>query len=113
MSVSALALFQMADACKPSGTIPGIFDGLCKGGEVEITSVSQAALVVTNGIRILLALSAMLAVAFIMVAGVYYIISAGDPGRVKTAKEILVNVGTGLVLILGSYAIVTFVAKGF
>ena len=36
-----------------------------------------------------------------------------DPGRIKRAKDILINMTIGLLLIMASYAIITFISKGF
>jgi hypothetical protein len=97
-----------------SGFLPNLYDnGLCKSGEVSISSVQDAFKLVGNLIRILIAVSGMLAVLFIIIAAIYYIVSMGDPGRVKQAKDILTNLVIGLVIIIASYAIVSFISAGF
>jgi len=63
--------------------------------------------------RILIAISGSLAIIAIFVAAIYYITSTGDPSRVKRAKEILINTVTGLILIIMSYAAVTFISGNF
>ena len=96
-----------------NGFLPGLYDGLCSGGNVQITSVSDAWVVVANAIRIAMAASGGLAVIFIIVGGIFYIISAGDPGRIKHAREILTNAIVGLVIVMGAYGIITYIAQGF
>jgi len=94
-----------------NGILPGLYDGLCAGGDVQVQSVSDILIVIANVVRILIALSGALAVVFIMVGGIYYITSAGDPTRLKRAKEIIIQAITGLVVVIASYAAITFVAK--
>jgi hypothetical protein len=91
--------------------LPGLYDGLCGSGEVQVQSVSDFLVVIANVVRILIGLSGALAVAFIMVGGIYYITSAGDPTRLKRAKEIIIQAITGLVVVIAAYAAITFVAK--
>ena len=97
------------------GVLPSLYQGLCvgTGNEVQIKSISDVALIVANLLRILIAVSGSLAVITIMAAAIYYITSTGDPARVKKAKDILINTATGLILIILSYAAVTFIAGNF
>jgi hypothetical protein len=114
---AVLQLFHLAaNACGTStGVLPSLYDNIpCTGGNTpEITTISQLAVLIANVVRILVAVSGSLAIITILVAAIYYIISAGDPARVKKAKDILVNTVTGLVLIIMSYAAVTFIAGNF
>lgn len=112
---SFIDLFQLAAACDTNpGGLPSLWDGLCKSGtEVEFTSVADAGKLILNAVRILMTLSGALAVIGVFVAAIYYILSAGDPGRIKKAKDILVNLVIGLVLLIAAYAIVTFISNGF
>ena len=114
--IPMLGLFKLA-ACGASPIFPGgpsLYDNVpCVGGNVSLNSVSDVLVIVGNLFRIVVALSGGLAVAIIIVASIYYITSAGDPGRIKRAKDIIINVATGLLLIVISYAVVTFIAKGF
>ena len=106
----------MAAACvKKSGFVPSIWDGMqCDAnGAPAIGSIQDLLVIVANVVRILVALSGVMAVIFILVAGVYYIISAGDAGRTKQAKDILNNLVVGLVIIIGAYALLTFIAQAF
>ena len=96
-----------------SGFLPNLYDGLCVGNEVSITSVQDSFKLIGNVLRILIAVSGMLAVLAIIVAAVFYVVSKGDPGRVKQAKDTLTNLVIGLVLIIAAYAIVTFISAGF
>ncbi|MDB5179190.1 MAG: hypothetical protein JWN01_1133 [Patescibacteria group bacterium] len=92
----------------------GIFDGLtCNGNDVMITSANDILLVLANVTKLLIAAVGAVAVIIIIVAGIYYITSAGDPGRIKRAKDIITNTAVGLVIISTAYAVVWTIAKGF
>jgi hypothetical protein len=54
----------------------------------------------------------MVIVLMLVIAGIQYITSAGDPGAIKAAKDRVVNAITALVLFVLSYAILSFVIPG-
>jgi hypothetical protein len=116
---SFLHLFHMANsACGTStGWLPSLYDGLnscgADGVTPEIVALEDVAIIIGNVVRILIAISGALAVILLLVASVYYITAMGDPGRVKRARDIIVNTTTGLIIIIMSYAVVTFIAGGF
>ncbi len=109
------SLFHLAATCpgqKPG--IPGLYNGLCDAsGNVQLTSLSDIYVIIGNVIQIVLSLAGALAVIFIIVGGIYYAISAGDPGRIKRAKDIITQAITGLVIILGAYAAIVFISSRF
>jgi hypothetical protein len=116
--VDLVQLFHLAAAghCNTvHGALPSLYQGLCvgAGNEVQIKSISDFALIISNILRILIASAGALAIITILVSAIYYITSTGDPARVKKAKDILINTVTGLVLIIMSYAVVTFIAGNF
>jgi hypothetical protein len=51
-------------------------------------------------------------VLMLVVAGIQYITSMGDPGAIKDAKNKIVNAITALVLFLMMYAILNFLIPG-
>jgi hypothetical protein len=114
---NVLHLFKLAaNACGTrTGLLPSLYDNIpCNAdGIPQIKKVSDAVIVVGNGGRILIAVSGGIAVAVIIVGAMYYIASAGDPGRIKRAKDIIVNTVVGLAIILVAYGVVTLIAKGF
>ena len=59
--------------------------------------------------RFLLSLTAMVAVVALIWAGFLYVTAAGDDTKTESAKKIITWVVIGIVLILGSYAIVNTV----
>ena len=110
-------LFRLAaNACgTKTGLLPSLYDGLqCKNGPTpDLTTMSDILIVGGNVMRILIMAAGALTVIAIILSGIFYIASTGDAGRVKRAKDILVNAMVGLVVILISYSLVTFIAKGF
>jgi hypothetical protein len=115
-----LQLFKLGAACNTkTGFLPSLYDGITcttdkQGGtQIEIQTFADILKVIANVARILIAMSGALAVIFIIVAGIWYITSAGDPGRIKRAKDIIINSIVGLIIIMTAYGVVTFIAKGF
>ena len=114
-----LQLFQAA-ACPRNIFPPNWYDGLqCNvdpatgGTTVGLASAQDIIIVIANLVRIVTALAGAAAVIFLIVGGIFYVISQGDPGRIKRAKEIINQAITGLVIVLLSYSIVTFIAGRF
>jgi uncharacterized membrane protein len=94
---------------------PSLYDGINKdsSGLPVITNASQILTVVANVIRIAMAFAGALAVIFVIVGGIFFVISAGNPANIKRAREILTNALVGLVITGLAYSIVTFIAGGF
>lgn len=117
MNDKFLSLFHMANsACgTQTGRLPSLYDhlGCDNGGNPTISGLSDIIIIIGNVVEILLAVAGSIAVVVILISAVFYVTSAGDPGRVKRAKDILFNTVIGLVIIIASYAMVAFVAGGF
>ena len=67
---------------------------------------------VTDIINVVISVLGMVAVICIIVGAVNYMTSAGDPGKVKKAKDMILYSIIGLVVAILAYAIVNFVLKG-
>lgn len=109
-------LFYLAGACGTNtGVFPSLYDNLTcdASGNPQITSVSQVLVIAGNAVRIGMALAGTLAVIFIIIGAIMYVVSAGDSKRVSQAKSTLTYAIGGLVLVMSAYAIVTFVVQGF
>jgi len=63
-------------------------------------------------INAFLAASGAIAALIIVVAGVRYIFSRGDPGEVATSRNAIIYASIGLVVIISAYGIVNFVILG-
>ena len=91
---------------------PGLYDNLCSNGQPQLGALGDISHLILNLIAIILWLAGSLAIIFIIVGAIFYIISAGDPSRLKRAKDILTNVVVGLVVIFLAYALVQFISNG-
>lgn len=110
------ATFKLAASCTNTGLgLPSLYDRLCKpdGSGVTIDALSDIWIIIANVIRILVAVGGVLAVIFIVVGGLFYVTSGGDPGRINRAREIIKQAITGLVITLVSYPAITFIASKF
>jgi hypothetical protein len=62
-------------------------------------------------INVVIYVTGFIAVAMVVVGGVQYALSQGDPAKVKKAKDIILYGIIGLVVVILAYAIVNFVLK--
>lgn len=77
----------------------------------SISGISDTWLIVAAAIEILLRVAAILAVAFIVYAGVLYATSQGSPDKTGQAKNALINAVVGLAIAVTAAAIVSFIAR--
>lgn len=80
---------------------------LCQNQNETINTVAQPI------IETILLILGVLAVIMIIVGGILYILSAGDPGKAKKAKDTILYAVIGLVVAMLAYAIVSFVVGQF
>lgn len=73
-------------------------------------SFGEIITIVTN---LLLGIAGSIAVIFIIVGGIQYAVSAGDDGKVKSAKDTILNAVIGLVITVVAYAAVNFIVSIF
>jgi hypothetical protein len=109
-------LLYIAGTCPGQNTgLPNLYNNLCNPatGEVQLSSLSDIYILIGNIIQIVLAIAGALALIFILVSALYYVISTGDPGRIKRAKDILSQAITGLIIVLVSYAVIVFISSKF
>lgn len=102
--VSVLALFFLPDAVASAQTMPG---GLvpCGNGNDPCT-LCHFIVGFHNLVSVMLKLVATAALAGIFIAGVMYIISAGDETMMTGAKNFIKASVTGFVVVLGAFLIV-------
>lgn len=60
-------------------------------------------------VDLLIRLAGMIAVGFVIYAGIQYMVSNGSPDRAKAAKEILLNAAIGLVVVVLAASVVSFI----
>jgi cytochrome bd-type quinol oxidase subunit 2 len=119
--MAPLHLFKLAvSACgTQTGVLPSLFDNVPCGKDANgvptpiLNSVQDAVTILANVIRILMAVAGGIAVIVIVVAAIYYITSTGSPDRIKRARDIIQYTAIGLLLIILSYGIITYIGKQF
>ncbi len=67
--------------------------------------------IVVIALNILLLIGAVLAIFYLIWAGIKFITSQGDPTKTETARKQIYNTIIGIIVIVASYAIVQYVSK--
>lgn len=75
----------------------------CGGG-----SDDQLFMVVQNILYTIIAISGIVAVVYIVLGGINYMTSTGDPGKVQKARQTILYAAIGLVVCALAFAIVNF-----
>lgn len=68
---------------------------------------------ITNIVNIMLFLAGVVAVIMIIIGGIRFVVSNGDSGSVKSAKDTVLYSVIGLIVVILAYAIVNFVINSF
>lgn len=79
----------------------------------QINSVSDIWLIVAAVINMLLYVAALIAIGFIVYAGVQFITSHGEPDKVKKARDTIWDALIGLGITIVATSLVTFIASRF
>lgn len=77
------------------------------------TTNTNVAGVVASGISLFMWVIGVVAIVMLIVAGLLYVLSGGDPGRTKTAKDAILYAIVGLAVALLGGAIIGFVNTQF
>ena len=95
----------------------GILDGACSGvanNEIcDKSSQTDATPLIQSVINILLYIVLVVSVIMIIVGGMRYMLSAGDSGKVTSAKNTVVYAVVGLIVAVFSWVIVNLVVQQF
>lgn len=115
---SIFMLFTFAVAVQPVGATD-VFKGACDQGGTKSSSAcsdqtTKNPLTGNNGVlrrvtRIVAVITGSVAVIMVLVGGIMYITSGGDPGKVSTAKNTVVYAAVGLVIIVLAQALIAFI----
>jgi hypothetical protein len=79
--------------------------------EVDIPKTSLNSLTVSSALRILFGVSGAIAMLIIILAGLRYVLSQGDPQAVAKAKNAIIYAAVGLIISVTAFSIVTFVLR--
>lgn len=100
--------------CVPLGLPIFKNSGKCDGG-AGVSNTGQGGAIIaylTLALKLLSGIVGAVIMLMLVVAGVQYITSAGDPAMVKSAKNRIVNAITALVLYLMMFAVLNFLVPG-
>jgi len=111
-------LNNFALQCSKGGDFFGFptwYKYVCGGSNKEVdfkflpkTGTSDLILVALAVIEIMLRISALLAVGYLVFAGIKYVVSQGDSSKVAEAKGTIINALAGLLIATFSVAMVSF-----
>lgn len=87
-----------------------ILDGSNATGQAGGNNLQENIALVVN---VLLFLIGAIAVIVIVIGGIKYVTSDGDPGKIKSAKDTILYAIVGIVIALLAYALVNFVITSF
>ena len=65
---------------------------------------------VADLLRIVFGLAGAIAVLVIVIAGIMFILSQGDPQKSATARNMIIYAGVGLAVMVAAFSLVSFVA---
>lgn len=116
-----------ANACQPKNDFFGIptwykyLEGVTVENKLtgidactpQVVGLQDVWLIAAAVLDILLRVAALLAVAYIIVGGVKYIMSQGQPEQTQSAKNTIMNAVIGLVITVTATVLVTFIAGRF
>lgn len=116
--------FLLAASCSaspnpggPAGfLLPDLYKGVRDSGDATklcIDSFDAIGKIFANVVQIALTVAGLLAVGFIIWGGIQFVMSQGEPERIKKAKETIVNAVIGLFLVILAFLIVGLVARAF
>lgn len=82
-------------------------------GDIKNIPTLSGEQLLQNGLNLAYFIAGTLAVIVIIIAGIFYVTSAGDAGKVTRAKNMLTYSIVGLIIILTAFAITNFVIGRF
>ena len=85
----------------------------CPTGSFGILCSVSFQQLLSNGINLIFAVAAILALVFLIIGGVKWLTSQGEKEAVNKARETIVAAVVGLVIIFLSYLIINFVLNLF
>lgn len=88
-----------------------ISEGLDNAAEGSYDQNVTASVFIGNLIRTLLGATGLIFLVLIVYAGILYMIAAGDTDKVKKAKSMITTSIIGLIIIIGAYAIASYVVN--
>lgn len=107
--------FLSSSHCGGGGLLPDLYRRIPRDAQCnpEINSLGDILQIAANVIQVVLRGAGIVAVIAIIIGGILYISSLGDPQRTAKAKSTIYYAVLGLVITLAAYGIVRFVTDSF
>jgi hypothetical protein len=110
-------LKQFAQTCSDGSFLgfPAWYRGLDRDDEcgASISQFSDVWVVVANLVEIVTRLAALIAIVMIIVGGIMFVTSRGEPDQTKRARDTIINAVLGLIIAILATVIVSFIASRF
>jgi hypothetical protein len=107
MPATALAATNPYQSVNCAGQAAG--SAICQGKGNTEDPISGPNGALKNVVNIVAFIAGLAAVVFIVIAGIRYITSQGDPQEVSKAKQSIIYAAVGLVIIVAAHQIISFV----
>ena len=107
-SLTAIPVFATDNICGNDNIDKSI---QAASGCPDAGTTNELPQVVVNIISGVIAVAGIIAVIFIIIGGINYMISTGDAGKVKKARDTVLYAAIGLVICILAFAIVNFVVR--
>lgn len=72
-------------------------------------AIGSLILIIGSLFNFLIGISGVIILIYIMTAGFFWMTAGGNPEQIKKAKSMLINGVIGLLIVIGSFAIATFI----
>ncbi len=102
----SLALAEEDTTESATTTISAGLDSAAEGSYSDTASLTEF---IGNLIQVLLTATGILFLVLTVYAGVLYMTAAGDENKIKKAKGMIVSALIGLIIIIGAYALTSYV----
>lgn len=107
---SALALLALSTPLPASGlSLMDVVDGNFRGEGQPSELFDGSAAIIPRAINLMLFIVGILAIVMLIFGGIRYVVSGGDPSKVKDAKNTILYAIIGLVVAILGYALVSWV----
>ena len=97
-----------ADPCSDTTIPPSVRESVYHCGSTSGNAINSAGNAVSVILSTIIGALGIVAVIFIVMGGVQYLTSSGDPGKVKKAKDTILYACIGLVICALAFAITQF-----
>ena len=111
--ITLLSHFAAADSCSSFLGFPTWYEYIkAPGGacSAQLSNLSDIWLIVAAIIEIMLRIAALVAVSFVIVGGIQYLTSQGEPEKTNHARQTILNAVIGLAIAVLAAVVINFIA---